>query len=85
MAWPFMSMPTIDDLRHQLARRGVSWTTVPDPNDPQGKFDSGFFEHDVGGQKVTCPVSIRRGQPLNPDLVRYIYRRLLLSDDAFEL
>ena len=85
MAWPFMAMPTLDDLRQQLARRGVRWTVVPDPSDPTGAFDSGYFEHDVGGQTVSCPVSTRRGQPLNPDLVRHIYRRLVLADDPFDL
>jgi hypothetical protein len=84
MAWPFMPMPTLDDLRRQLARQGVRWVGLPDPNDPDS-FDSGYFERRVAGHTVTCPVSTRLGQPLNPELVRHIFRRLGLSDDPFEL
>jgi hypothetical protein len=62
----------------------VRWVDVPDPNDPH-TYDSGYFERVVGGKVVSCPVSIRRGQPLVPSMVTHIYGRLLLSDDPFEL
>lgn len=82
MAWPFFQMPTLDDLKRQLAAYGVRWVDLPDPS---GRNDTGYFERDVGGVTAGCPVSVERGRPLNPSLISFIYRRLLINDDVFGL
>jgi len=75
-------MPQVSDLKLKLVAYAVTWVNQPDP---AGLLDQGYFERVVNGRKIGCPVSVRKGQPLNPRMVRLIYRRLDIADDPFPL